>query len=150
MKTLRKMTFILSMAMTVMLWSCTEEADKEFVHDSNTISQMICKASHGTTEFIGKIYEYSKDATLVSEGGDKEFSQKDVEGGYGIIVFEIPAPYMSTVDLKNIYLVATLDWDQFVTPTLTGRHDITGDGIIITVKSGTGTKRSYRVMGSFE
>jgi len=168
MKTIHKISIILSVFMTMMLSNCAK-SDKEFVHDSNTISQIVCKASYGThgngssegTEFRGVIYEYDKNEKLVAKDGKlvtddgkdatgEEFTQQDVEGGYGRIIFEIPAPYMEIVDLSNIYLVATLDWDQFITPSLTGRHDITGDGIIITVKSGVGTTRQYRIQGSFE
>lgn len=40
-------TWILGiLAMVVLTYSCAK-ADEEFVHRTNTISQMICKASHG-------------------------------------------------------------------------------------------------------
>ena len=129
-----------------MLLGACAEADKEFVHDSNTISQMICKAVHGGSEFRGEIYEYDRNGQEVTG----EFTQQDVEGGYGIILFEVLQTLQDDVDLTNIYLVATLTWDQFITPSLSGRHDITGDGIIITVKSGVGTTRQYRVRGYYE
>ena len=51
-------TWILGiLAMVVLTYSCAK-ADEEFVHRTNTISQMICKASHGGGEFQGAIYEY--------------------------------------------------------------------------------------------
>jgi hypothetical protein len=131
--------------MTVLLWSCAE-ADDEFVHDTNTISQMICKAKHGSSEFRGEIYEYNKEEKLVMGS----FTQKDVEGGYGLILFAISKSLEKDVDLTNIYLTATVTYDEFITPSLSGKHDITGEGIIITVKSGVGTTRQYRVRGYYE
>ena len=138
-------TLILSIFITISFWSCAE-ADPEFVHDTNTISQMICRASHQGSAFLGEIYEYNKAGELVTE----KFTQEDVEGGYGIIIFAVSKSLERDVDLSNIYLVATVTYDEFITPSLTGRHDITGDGIIITVKSGVGTTRQYRVRGYYE
>ena len=145
MKIVNKIGFTLSLFLTLTIWGCTE-ADEEFVHDSNLISQMICRASHGGSEFIGEIHEYDKDGNLQTG----EFTQADVEGGYGLILFEVSKSLEDEINLQNIYLVATLTWDQSITPTLSGRHDITGDGIIITVKSGTGTTRQYRVRGYYQ
>jgi len=39
---------------------------------------------------------------------------------------------------------------MIITPTLTGKKDISGEGLIITVTSGEKTKRQYRVRGFFE
>ena len=145
MKIIKKIGIILGVSMTILLWNCAE-ADKEFVHDSNTISQMICRASHGSSEFRGEIHEFDKGGKEVAS----DFAQQEVEGGYGIILFEISQSLKDDVDLSNVYLVATLTWDQSITPSLSGRHDITGDGIIITVKSGIGTTRQYRVRGYYQ
>jgi hypothetical protein len=145
MKTINKILLILSIPMILSLWSCAK-ADPEFVHNTNTISQMACKASHDAGEHLGVIYEYDKDGTLVTY----DFLQEEVEGGYGLILFAISESLRSDVDLSKIYLTATLTYDEFVTPSLSGRHDITGDGIIITVKSGVGTTRQYRVRGYYE
>lgn len=137
--------FFLIMLFSVALSGCSE-ADKEFVHTTNTISQMICKSSHGGGEFRGEIYEYNKNEELVTGS----FKQEDIEGGYGLILFAVPKSLEDDVDLKNIYLIATVTFDEFITPSLVGRHDITGDGIIISVKSGVGTVRRYRVRGYYE
>jgi dsDNA-specific endonuclease/ATPase MutS2 len=144
---IKKIGIILGVSMIVLLWNCAE-ADKEFVHDKNTISQMICRASHGASEFRGEIHEFNKDGKEVEVTDD--FTQEMVEGGYGIILFEISKSLEEDVNLKNIYLIATLSWDESITPSLSGRHDITGDGIIITVKSGIGTTRQYRVRGEYK
>lgn len=143
--------YILGIAVLPFLLQGCEKPDAEFVHTTNTISQMICCASHGGTEFIGSIYEYDKDGNMVSSPDNKvDFTQEQIEGGYGLIIFAVSESLSSDVDLANIYLKATLAWDEVVTPSLSGRHDITGDGIIITVTSGTGTTRQYRVRGYYE
>jgi hypothetical protein len=107
---------------------------------------MVCKASHTSGEFLADIYEYDKDGNLVN--GD--YTQEDIEGGYGLIFFSISESLKDDIDLTNVYLVATVTYDEIITPSLLGRHDITGDGIILTVKSGVGTTRKYRVRGVYE
>lgn len=133
--------------MAASLWSCADlNEEYVFVHDTNTISQMVCRASHSAGEYRGEITEFNKNGEIV-EG---DFSQEDVEGGYGLIIFELPETLKDDVDLTSVYLIATVTYDEFITPSLSGRHDITGDGIIITVKSGVGTTRQYRVRGYYE
>lgn len=133
--------------MAISMWSCADVNEEYvFVHDTNTISQMICKASHSAGEFRGEITEFNKDGDIV-EG---EFTQEDVEGGYGLILFAIPKSLEEDVDLTSVYLVATVTFDEIITPSLSGKHDITGEGIIITVTSDVGTKRQYRVRGFYE
>ena len=144
MKIINKAGVFLCVSMAVLLWACVK-ADKEFIHDSNTLSQMICKASHGASEFRGAISEFDQNGNPVTG----EFTQQDVEGGFGQIIFEIPQLLKDDVDLTNIFLVATLTWDQLITPSLSGRHDITGDGITITVTSGAGTTRQYMIRGIY-
>ncbi len=138
---------LLSISMvTLLLWDCTSP-DDDFIHDSNLISQMVCKASDGGTEYIGEIYEYNENGELMSD----DFTQEDVEGGYGLILFAISQSLEDDVDLTNIYLTATVSYDEIISPSLSGRHDITGDeGIIITVTSGVGTTRQYRIRGYYE
>jgi hypothetical protein len=133
------------LAVTSFITGCAG-SDDEFVHKTNTISQMVCEAVHGGTQFRGEIHEYNKDGVLMT--GD--FTQEEVEGGYGLIIFAVSQTLQSDVDLANIYLIATVTYDEFITPSLSGKHDITGEGIIITVKSGVGTTRQYRIRGYYE
>ena len=65
-------------------------------------------------------------------------------------MLSIPESLRKDVDLTKVYLRATVTYDEMITPSLLGYHDISGDGIIITVKSGTGTTRQYRVRGVYE
>jgi len=141
----KNLGLMLCVSIAVLLWSCAK-ADKEYIHDTNTISQMVCSASHGSSEFRGKIHEFDKDGNELPEG----FTQQQAEGGYGIILFEISQSLSDDVDISNVYLVATLKYDESITPSLSGRHNITGDGIIFTVKSGIGTTRQYRVRGYYQ
>ena len=145
MKSFNKTIVILIATTIMLLWNCAE-SDKEFVHDSNTIAKLVCKATHESTPFEGVITEYNKSGSSV----DDEFEQKDIEGGYGMINIEIPDRFRNEIDLQSVYLYATLSWDQSITPSLSGQHDITGDGIVVTVKSGVGTKRNYRIKGFYE
>lgn len=139
--------WILGILMSISQWNCAKE-NQEFiyVHDSNLISQMICKASQSSGEFRAEIYEFNKDGNMMKGN----FTQKDVEGGYGLILFPISKSLEKDVDLSNIILKATVTYDEVISPSLSGRHNITGEGIIITVKSGEGTSRQYRVRGYFE
>jgi hypothetical protein len=147
MKKIYKIAFgLFSVFLAAFLLQGCSSPDDEFVHSTNTISQLICTASHGSSEFRGNIYEYNANKEMVT--GD--FTQEEVEGGYGLITFVIPASLKDDIDLTSVYLTATLTYDEFITPTLSGKHDISGDGIIITVKSGTGTTREYRVRGYYE
>lgn len=132
-------------AISFLLQSCTK-AEEEFVHTTNTISQMVCKASHTSGEFLGTIYEYNAEGQQMSGS----FTKEEIEGGYGVILFAIPKSLEKDFDLTKVYLIATVTYDEFITPSLSGRHDISGEGIIIKVESGIGTTREYRVRGYYE
>lgn len=139
--------FLLTLSMLSLLWCCESPDDEQFIHDSNLISQIVCKPSRGGAEYIGGIYEYNKNGDLMSG----EFTHEEVEGGYGLILFAISQSLEDDVDLTNIYLTANLTYDEILTPSLSGMHDITGDeGITITVTSGLGTTRQYRIRGYYE
>lgn len=102
MKTINKIgILLLSTFITLSFGSCAS-ADDNFVHDDNTISSIVCKAAYGGTEFAGQIYEYNANEELVT--GD--FTQEDVEGGYGLILFAVSKSLQKDVDLTNIYLTA--------------------------------------------
>lgn len=136
-----------SIVICLILSACGKEnPDYIFTHDDNLIHQMIGKAAHGSSEFMGQITEFDQD-DQVMEG---DFSQPDVEGGYGLILFPIPKSLENDVDLTRMYLKATVTYDEMITPSLSGRQDISGEGMIITVTSGEGTTRQYRVRGFYE
>jgi len=140
--------YILCAFTSLFLWSCAEEDENYiFEHSNNLISQLVCKADVNSADgYAGQIYEYDRNDNMV-EG---KVNPEDVEGGYGIIVFKISRSLQDLVDLTSVYLVANVDLDAIITPSLGGKHNITGDGILITVKSGVGKTREYRVKGEYE
>lgn len=146
MKNINKVGILfLCLSIAFLAWSC-EEADDEFVHTKNVIKNISCKAIQGGSEFVGEIHEYDKDGNLM-EG---PFTQEDVEGGYGLVLFPVSQSLSDEVDLTSVYLTAGLEYDQIVTPSLSGKHDISGEGMVIGVKSGVGTVRYYRLRGYYE
>lgn len=145
MKTINRITILLSVSLLFLLVNC-KSADEEFVHESNIITEINCKVKHDGTSFTGEIYEYNANKELITG----PFTQKDIEGGYGLILFSVSKSLQKHFDLSSVYLVANVGYDAFITPTLSGKHDITGDGIIVSVKSGVGTLRHYRVRGYYE
>ncbi|SFG71993.1 hypothetical protein [Prevotella sp. KH2C16] len=145
-KILKNGIFVFTLLVIASLLQGCADADDEFVHSANTISQMACSVSHSGTGYLGTIYEFDKDGNILGT----DFTQEQAEGGYGLIIFEIPKSQQDDFDLTNVYLTATLTYDEFITPSLSGRFDITGDGIIIAVKSGVNTVRYYRVRGEYQ
>lgn len=133
--------------LSIVLSGCAKENEEYiFVHDSNLIRGMTCQQAHTGGQFRGEIYEFDKDGQLM-EG---DFTQEEIEGGYGLILFPISASLQDEIDLTSMYLKAEVSYDMIITPTLTGKKDISGEGLIITVTSGEKTKRQYRVRGFFE
>lgn len=148
MKNSNKLAQIFCGMLLILLMSrCAKEnEDYIYIHDNNLISQMICKSSHTGGEFRGVIHEYNSEGERMTSS----FTKEDVHNGYGLILIPVSKSLEKDVDLSNVYLRATISYDAMITPSLSGRHDITGEGIIITVESGERTKRQYRVRGYYE
>ena len=132
----------------MLLFSTCAKENEEFIfiHDNNLITQLVCKPSQTGGEYRGQIYEYDKNGVMMED----KFTLEDVADGYGLILVPISKTLEKDVDITNIYLRATVTFDAMITPSLSGRHDISGDGIIVTVKSGERTKRQYRIRGYYE
>jgi hypothetical protein len=148
MKTIHKIGALFpTVLITISLWGCAKVNDEfVFVHDTNTIEAMFLSASHSGSIFAGEIHEFNKDGEIM----EAPFTQQEVEGGYGLIIFRISKSLENDIDLTNVYLRANVTFDVFITPSLSGRHNVTGDGIIITATSDVGTRRNYRVRGLYE
>lgn len=148
MKNFHKVLFVFTIIIgSILFQNCAKEnEDYIFKHESNLISQMVLKASQTSGEYQGEIHEFDKDGNMM----DGAFTQEDVEGGYGLILFPISKSLENDVNITHVYLRATITYDAMITPTLSGIQDISGDGIIITVTSGEKTKRQYRVRGYYE
>lgn len=130
-----------------------QKADPEFTHEDNLISQMIAMGGRqgSETQFIGTIYEYDANGQILPA----DFTFDEAIGGSGVITFVIPYAQKDDIDLTSCYLRATLTYDEMVYPTLSGRHNIlvteeNPEGLVFSVKSGTGKVRKYRVMGIYE
>lgn len=142
-----KIYYSLFFLLTLLINGCAKENEEYiYVHDNNLITQLISKGSHSGGEFRGVIHEYNKDGMRMTN----DFTFEDVEGGFGLILIPVSKSLQNDVDLANVYLRATVKYDAIITPSLSGRHDITNEGIIITVKSGERTKRQYRIRGYYE
>lgn len=153
MKILKFNILILTLVLLGFGLSGCEKAADNFIHTDNLISAMVCEnaRTNDAKSIVGKIYEYSKDGVLLDDG----FTAEDATGGSGVIVFRVPAEDRKAFDLTSVYLRATLTWDEFVTPSLSGLHNIlvtdeNPEGMVIAVTSGIGTVRKYRIMGIYE
>ncbi len=129
------------------------KVDEDFVHTDNLISAMVCMngRTNDALSIDGTIYEYDKDGQLLPA----DFTPEQAEGGSGVIVFIVSQHDREDFDLTRVYLRATLTWDEFITPSLSGLKDIlvteeNPGGLEITVTSGVGTQRKYRIMGTYE
>lgn len=135
------------------LCSC-QEADKDFEHDNNLISDMRLKMNTSAEGIAGTIYEYNAEGELVPP---EMVTLEAVKGGYGRIVFELDPALRSTYTPERCYLTASLTFDEIISPGLSGLKNIcnrdengVAQGIDIIVTSGIGTTRRYNVVGYFE
>lgn len=143
---------ILLTVLTLGMNSCVE-ADPEFVHEDNFISAMVCMSgrTNASPTLNGTVYEYDKNGMILQEG----FTAEDAAGGSGVIVFIVDRENHDKFDLTDVFLRATVTYDAFIYPTLSGKHNIlvteeNPEGKVFAVKSGTGVVRKYRVMGIYE
>lgn len=135
----------------VNIFTGCKEADPEFAHPNNLISEMRIKSNTGADGIPGEIFEYNAAGELVPSD---QVTIEAVKGGYGRIVFELdPA---SNIDPERCYLSASLTLSEIITPGLSGLKNITNrndegvaQGMEITVTSGIGTTRRYTVIGYY-
>ncbi|MFV0506857.1 MAG: hypothetical protein ACK5L5_09155 [Bacteroidales bacterium] len=148
MRYIKKIQLLTScIAVLGLMWAC-QEPDENFVHDTNVISSMMCFSSAETMQYNGEIHEYDKDGNIIPADS---ITQARAEGGYGLILFRIPTTVSEELVLSDVQLAAAVSFDEMITPSLSGRHNIgTEEGIIITVTSGVGTTRQYRIRGMYE
>ncbi|MCM1450420.1 MAG: hypothetical protein NC082_08760 [Clostridiales bacterium] len=131
-----------------------QKADPEFDHDNNLISDMRVKMTPAAEGIAGVITEYNAAGEVVPAG--EGLTAKAVQGGYGTVEFILKRSLIGAYDLERCYLSASLTFDEIITPPL-ALHNITNrdangvaQGIEITVRSGIGTTRKYKVIGYFE
>lgn len=143
-----KTKYCLIFAVAALLLGGCVQADPEFRHTDTMLNACYCVSKTYTTQQVaGTIYEFDKDGNEVY--GDA-LNEKNVEGGYGLIIFNIPSSLKRYIDIKECKVNANTSLDQFVTPPLTGLKDISGDGIIVCVEQrSAGTYRYYRIKGQY-
>lgn len=152
MKNLKTNIIALALAFVTLGFCGCAEADPEFVHTDNFISAMVCMngRTNDASSITGTIYEYDKDGVILQNG----FTPEEAEGGSGVITFTVSQEEREDFDLTRVYLRATLTWDEFITPSLSGIQNIDPterpEGIVVGVKSGVGKVRKYRIMGFYE
>lgn len=122
------------------------EADPEFVHTDNLINQLFMMTTLQGQQHSFTIDEYDAEGNKV----DGKVTAEMVAGGYGIAHIEFPLSQFDEIDLTKVYLSADVSYDVIITPGLQGVHDITGDGIVVSVRGGNGKVRQYRIYGDFE
>lgn len=146
---------IIALFLTLVAFGLTgcAEADPNFIHTDNLIQAIVCEnaRTNDARSINGVIYEYDKNGSLLEAG----FTPEQAEGGSGVIVFMVSPEDKKYFDLTQVYLRATLKFDAIVSPGLSGRHNILvddehPDGMLISVTSGIGTVRKYRIMGIYE
>ena len=153
MKFLKSNILVLFLSLVVLGLTGCKEADENFIHTDNLIHAMEIHDTRLLSQksIAGTIYEYDKLGNLISEG----FTAEEAEGGSGVVVFVVGPTDRNDFDLTNIFITATLTYDEVITPTLVGRHNILvddehPDGMVVAVTSGIGTVRKYRIMGIYE
>lgn len=126
-------------------FSGCHEADPEFVHTDNLITALYMSTTLQGTQYSFTIDEYNADGQLVTEN----ITPESVAGGYGIAHIEFPVSQMEEIDLTKVYLAANVTYDVIIKPGLSGTHDISGEGIVVTATGGDGKARKYRIYGNF-
>lgn len=163
--------FICAVALMPFMQSC-KSADPDFVHTRNTITSINISMSPKVQGVSGIIEEYCKgdDPELgsqpvnliktVKEDGTVEYkelvygvdyTQEQIEGGFGIVRFELTDAQWKLYDVSKVFITSSLDFDVICEEGFVGRHDLTYEpdslkfGKIFTMRSGVGTKRKYRL-----
>ena len=148
MKNIIKLTLKAAAVLLVnLVFGACHEADLEFAHDDNLIHQLsLMKSTQQDTPIYFTITEYDGDGNEVT--GD--ITPDKVAGGYGMACVHVPFNLYDEVNLQKVYLSAQVTYDAIITPGLTGLHDITGAGIVVSVRAGNGKTRKYSIYGQFD
>lgn len=137
---------VVALFVGVFLGAC-HDADPEYVHTDNLIHALyMMKSAQQDAQLSFTIEEYDAQGNLVTEN----ITPESVAGGYGMARVSVPFSMYEEVDLTRVYLSAEVTYDAIIKPGLTGLHDISGDGIVVSVIGGNGKVRKYRIYGQFE
>lgn len=125
MKHLRYIPIILAAVLALTFAGGCAKADKDFVHTSSTISSIDIRPAGGGAEIAGYINEDT-----------------------GEILFPIPKQQREKYDLTRLMVKASLPYDAYCVPSLTGLKDLS-DPYIITVYGGEGEHRTYTLLAYY-
>lgn len=135
--------------------SCAESGH-EYEHDNTLLTTVTIKTSPGGdgNGIAGKIIEYNAAGQIVPA---EQVTLASVEGGHGVVLFELSPKLRGVYNPEHCYLGASLTFDQIIRPGLGGIKNITNrnaegvaQGIDVTVTSGIGTVRPYKIIGYFQ
>ena len=101
----------------------------DFLHTDTTISAIYMSPATGTSS--------------VSVAGV-------IDNEAGTIKFTVPKAKRKDIDISEVKLRATVGFDAYVTPVLTGIHDLSEPFDITVTQKTTGEQKSYTLSASYE
>lgn len=154
MKLLKYITALaIAACLCVALGSCAE-VGSEYEHDNTLLKTVTIKTTPGAEGIAGQIIEYDAKGQIVPAD---RVTLEAVEGGYGVVLFELSPLLRGIYNPEHCYLGASLTFDQIIRPGLGGIKNVTNrnaegvaQGIDVTVTSGIGTVRRYTIIGYFQ
>ena len=154
MKLFRYITSLAIAACFCVAFGSCAEAGSEYEHDNTLLKTVTIKTTPGAEGIAGQVIEYNADGQIVPAD---RVTLEAVEGGYGVVLFELSPLLRGIYDPERCYLGASLTFDQIIRPGLGGIKNITNrnaegvaQGIDVTVTSGIGTVRRYTIIGYFQ
>lgn len=172
MKYINSIFALLSVIVVSAFMQSCQKTDPDFVHDRNTISSIQITMNPKVVGIPGIIEEYCKGddpelgakpvnlKEVINSDGKVEYqeleygvdyTQEQIEGGFGIVRFELTPAQWKSYDITRVFITSSLDFDVICEEGFVGRHDLTYEpdslkfGKEFTIHSGVGTKRKYRL-----
>ena len=127
---MKKILALVSAALLALgLTGCTDPMKGDFLHTDTTISAIYMSPATGTSS--------------VSVAGV-------IDNEAGTIKFTVPKAKRKDIDISEVKLRATVGFDAYVTPVLTGIHDLSEPFDITVTQKMTGEQKSYTLSASYE
>lgn len=118
---------ILAFAASLIAFSCAKPAD-EFIHDDCTISSIMM-----TSE---------KDKTTAPIEGT-------IDQETGEIIFTVPRDKYNAWDLTRVKVRATIGYDAYISPSLSGIKDLSEEYRITVTARQTGKSKDYTLLAKY-
>ena len=127
---MKKILALVSAALLALgLTGCTDPMKGDFLHTDTTISAIYMSPATGTSS--------------VSVAGV-------IDNEAGTIKFTVPKAKRKDIDISEVKLRATVGFDAYVTPVLTGIHDLSEPFDLTVTQKMTGEQKSYTLSASYE